>query len=135
MSDIIWIDPVFDRKEADVLLKRKKGKLSYDDLNRIENNLAYISNKIGLRYVQKDWTSRSLPKQSDMIKILAALSEMCEIVSNVNVPSIPEIPLNHYEKINDIECIQFLIKQYLQAVEDSLTYLCETYAGDMIGVI
>ena len=80
-----WIDPIYDRTQADVdLIKldptnsNNKGAYNYTDLNRIESNCEYIMNLLNnsdLFYypinieVKTDWNVKDIPHIKDINRI------------------------------------------------------------------
>lgn len=80
-----WIDPIYDRTQADVdLIKldptnsNNKGAYNYADLNRIESNCEYIMNLLNnsdLFYypinieVKTDWNVKDIPHIKDINRI------------------------------------------------------------------
>lgn len=131
----VWVEPVFDRVQLDIEQQTSKGKLSYADLNRIEYNMEYLLDMLGVDYEPKDWTERPIPREEDMLHILEGLQKIKDGVSTLALPSVPLTPLNHFEKINRIEEIQFTAYRYLLTAELPFIRSGEAYAGETIGVI
>lgn len=131
----MWVEPIFDRTQSDVDLGRTKGKLGYSDLNRIEGNMEYILDILGMIYVPSDWSHRPIPHTEDFERILDGLQQIKSGMSNLLLPSIPQHPINHYEKINRIEEIQSIAYKYLFESGSAFIRTGEAYAGETIGVI
>lgn len=132
---MVWIEPIFDRTQSDVDLGLRKGKLGYSDLNRIEGNMEYILDRLGMVYVPNNWSHRPIPLKEDFERILDGLQQIKSGISNLLLPSIPQHPINHYEKINKIEQIQSMAYKYLLESESAFIRTGEAYAGETIGVI
>lgn len=114
-----------------------KGFLNYTDLNRIESNSQTISQLIGLAIdsPKTDWSMTDLPTQSDFKRIR---DNVQKIRSSVHIlpstPVTPELPLNRYDKINDIEKILYHVYKILLP-EVAEYYIDEIYIGEEIGDI
>ena len=129
-----WFNPVFDRTAEDVRKKKPKGFLKYDDLNRIEQNLSHLAEKLGVNYTAKDWSDRPLIFKVDITKILAGLSSIRNHWPMPNLPENPQYPINTYEKVNQIEKIENLIGNNITASNESQMRCGEMFAGES-GVI
>lgn len=132
---IEWKEPVRDRTHIDIDLQRAKGKLGYEDLNRIEKNMEYIHDWLGFNYEPKDWSKRPIPTPADFERILSALQLIKNNITTVLLPDVPQMPINHYEKVNLIEEIQYRANNYLFNAETPFIICGEGYAGETIGVI
>lgn len=130
-----WIEPIFDRTQSDVDLGLRKGKLGYSDLNRIEGNMEYILDMLGMVYVPNNWSHRPIPLKEDFERILEGLQKIEAGISISLLPSIPSHPINQYEKINRIEQIQSIAYNYLFESNSAFIRTGEAYAGETIGVI
>lgn len=149
-----FIDPIFDRTYDDIiqlieLLDKGydqftedekelwgsdlKGALNASDLNRIENNMYLLSKSLGIDIVKKSWTELEIPTKDDFERIASNCKNIRETISalNVSTPDAPDIPLNNYQKINDIEKIIFDIYNIINA---NFYYYCrsdaELYCGE-----
>ena len=101
-----------------------KGCLNLGDLNRIENNVAYLADMME-RYSYapnvhgKQWTNVDLPNQNDMSRIITNIRALIEaFYSPANPPSLPTTMLT-YNDINAIEENLYLIKQLLDCMRSS----------------
>lgn len=159
-----WQTPIFDRTDEDVLKVQTydligykyltneqksewdnglKGALNYKDLNRIEGNIEYLEDVYGAEGldIKTNWIYTDIPKTSDFQRILnniEALSELYEVFDTT--PNIPNIPINTYQKINDIEKILYDMywifeNKSLAFARDDKIYGAELYANDDITVI
>lgn len=118
-------------EEKIIWLSGLKGCLNYTDLNRIESNCKTLSDIFDLELVIKtDWSI------NDALNI--NISSLSRIRSNVQeirdtkyvystTPSVPNLPLNRYDKINDIERILFDVYTLYKANADNLDYMGELY--------
>lgn len=130
-----WITPIIDRTQADVNLVLEydnigynkltpeqkavwnagmKGALNASDLNRIENNTKFVASILGLYNlnVKTNWQMSNVPRNSDFNRILSnlnAVKDRARVRFDVNLPETPSLPLNSFEKINDIEDILYII--------------------------
>lgn len=129
-----WIKPIVDRTIRDITDKTQKGFLKYDDLYRIEGNLLFIADILGVARTIKDWSARPIPYKKDFNRILGNLDLVKEAWPVPNIPITPVHPLNHFEKINEIERIELLIKSHIDATNNSWNRCGEVFAGE-IGVI
>lgn len=127
-----FIEPVFDRTLENVNrvvgnIQDTKGALSFEMLNRIENNCSYLSNlldKYGYRAivnVKLDWTRADYPTTVEMERI----RQNVIILQNAyhSYTSVP-LSLSHidYIKANEIERILYEIKYLITHMEDYFIY-------------
>lgn len=129
-----WIEPITDRNAADINNRTKKGFLSYGDLNRIEGNSVYIGELVSLSLSMREWSSRPLIKKENLQVILDNLALLVMKWPVANLPIIPAHPLNDYVKFNQIEMIQLLLKNNIEATKSAQMRCGEGFAGE-IGVI
>ena len=136
-----WIDPVYDRTQADVDFAIKtiaewiaantagnplvvydlKGCLNVSDLNRIEGNIAFLTERFNdLMYPPdtsiKDWEAHGLPSGDDIRRILANVRSLIEVF--YQQPKAPDVPedMRNYSEINAIEENLLLIKELLDGM-------------------
>ena len=139
-----WLEPIFDRTAEDVEFAKQqiqawigqvltgnpaetrdlKGCLNLSDLNRIEGNIRYLSDKLGeLRYgtsvTTKVWERRGLPTEQDVRRIISNIQVIIDAYHQRD--SSPNLPndMNTYRQINDIEQNLNDIKQLLDAMIES----------------
>ncbi len=130
-----WIQPIYDRTEEDVAFAQEqirqwiegklsdktyelKGCLNLTDINRIEGNIQYISDRLSeLNYppgtFSKVWKQSDLPTAQDIERIL---SNIRLIIANYYQPEdVSEIPesMSTFSDINAIEKDLYAIKQLL----------------------
>lgn len=138
-----WISPVFDRTEEDVAFAREqiqkwtaaklsgnptetyelKGCLNLTDINRIEGNIQYISDKLDALYYLpgtscKVWEQSGLPTERDVRRILSNVKRIIAVYYQpTGVPNVPG-NMGTYSDINAIEQYLYAIKQLLDAMEE-----------------
>lgn len=137
-----WIDPIFDRTQADCDSKTAKGSLTASDLNRIESNMRYIYNAINERgYAGKlydsgqyPWTRVKYLREASLNAIEQTIKELRE--SSFGSPDLPEIALTAgnavlgYEQINVLEYYLYDMKWLLDQL-DSVAPICGmSYCGE-----
>ena len=111
---ILDIDDVYDLK----------GCLNQIDLNRIEENVAYIADKMESFFFHpnihhKRWSKGDLPNQNDMSRIMDNIRSITgSFYSPNNAPTLPTTMLS-YSDINAIEENLYLIKELLDCLESS----------------
>lgn len=87
-----------------------KGTLNYTDLNRIEGNSLELARMVGVSIdaPKTNWTMTDIPTQRDFRRIRDNVQKIrSSNYVHSDTPATPELPLNRYEKINDIEKILF----------------------------
>lgn len=129
-----WISPIYDRTQSDVdfaLSKiaewkksgntnvyELKGCMNATDINRIENNIKYLSEHLSELYyfphtTSKTWNVDGLPDINDINRIIQNIHKTISAFFQSNdAPNIPDTMLT-YEQVNDIEKNLFLIKNIL----------------------
>lgn len=126
----MWIEPIFDRTQRDVRDKTSKGYLNIDDLNRIESNIDFLGNAIGVEVETVTWNRNMLPTKEQFDRILSDLRSIKESRTIVQTLDIPVQPINTYEKINTIEKILYDVYQNYIMWSDSIMRCGEGYAGN-----
>ena len=149
-----WITPVFDRTQDDVefaiqtiskwiaaditgtprVVYDLKGCLNVSDINRIEGNIEYLSERLMDCYytpdtTTKSWTSAGMPNERDMNRILYNVRAL--ITAYYQQENAPEVPtsLMGYEDINAVEKNLSLIKELLDAMVASFKSSGTFYSG------
>ena len=134
-----WKKPVYDRTQEDVdraieqisewvtsslsgkpiVVSDLKGCLNVADINRIEGNIAYLSERLSEYYYvantpSKTWDRSGLPTKYDVGRILRNIRELREVFCvHPNAPSVPSSMLR-YEDVNAVELNLELIKELLE---------------------
>ena len=116
--------------ENDVLVVRVgdvyelKGCLNLLDLNRIEDNIAYLAEKMESYTYSPDirgrqWSRDDMPNENDMSRIIGNIRALIRaFYSPDNPPPLPDTMLS-YSDINAIEENLYLIRQMLNCMESS----------------
>ena len=140
----IWADPVFDRTQEDVdfdvqkiaewvaaditgnplVVYDLKGCLNVYDLNRIENNVAFLAEQL-TRYhyppdtSTKSWTRVDIPNEKDISRILYNVRALINaFYQPSNAPDIPK-NLVGYKEVNAVEKNLYLIRELLDSMVNS----------------
>ena len=122
-----WIRPVYDRTQADVdyalsqislgnNATEYKGCFNLTDINRIENNIRYLSDTLNtllyqnIGVVTKSWEMSDIPNITEIARILGNISYLiqCYYISD-DAKALPTTILT-YEDANVIEETLHLIK-------------------------
>lgn len=137
----VWIDPVFDRTQEDVSFAEEKiqewikakltgnpietyelkGCLNLTDINRIEGNIQYLSDRLDeLHYPPgtscKVWERSGLPTERDIRRILSNVNLIISAYyQQDDVPTVPD-SMGNYTDINAIEENLYRIKQLLDSM-------------------
>lgn len=137
----VWIEPIFDRTNEDVTFAKKqiqewidaklsgatvttyelKGCLNLTDINRIEGNIQYLSDRLNELYYHsgtscKVWERSGLPTERDIRRILNNLKLI--IAAYYQQDGVAEVPedMSTFSDINAIEENLYAIKQLLDAM-------------------
>lgn len=132
-----WIAPVYDRTAADVTAGAEKCYFSAETLNRIEGNLQYLAELLGVTEVEtRTWAGTDFLRLSDMQRILANLAAVREAYHALpGSPDIPAPPATLWSDVNAIEEITAGIHELWQRNQNRMKlYAGEVFAGGM-GVI
>lgn len=139
----VWIEPIFDRTNEDISFAQTKiqgwiaakmsgaivetyelkGCLNLTDINRIEGNIQYLSDRLDeLNYPPgtscKMWERNGLPTERDVRRILNNLKLI--IAAYYQQDEIADVPedMNTFSDINAIEENLYAIKQLLDSMVD-----------------
>lgn len=151
---LVWMQTVTDRSQSDVdrvleLLQKgwesfstdektqwlagMKGALNQSDMQRIQNNTQLLSDVLELNLTVAD-----VPKHPNETFLTAVLHNT-EIIRNAymihaDTPETPQMPVNTYQKMNDIEKI---LDDVYGILLNNFNYYCgsEIYAGDDTGLL
>lgn len=150
----VWLEPIFDRTQADVEFALQKiaewsasgnsqggyelkGCLNVSDINRIEGNIAYLAETLekyqyGVNVKTREWSISDLPTEQDIARIV---NNTCELLEAYYVPhGIPALPkeMLSYGEVNDVEQILSFIKEVLDSMIGSFKK-CNTFrAGSKV---
>lgn len=132
-----WVAPVFDRTAADVAAGAEKCYFSAETLGRIEGNIQFLADLLGVTGVQtRSWMPTDFLRLSDMQRILANLAAVREAYHALpGSPDIPAPPATLWSDVNAIEEITAGIHELWQRNQNRMKlYAGEVFAGGM-GVI
>lgn len=129
----MWIQPVYDRTINDVQNKTSKGYLNYTDMNRIEGNIAWIGELMGVSVEIKTWTTLTVPTSADFTRIKDNIELLKEHITFTKYDSSPDNPINTYDKVNQIETLIDAIEGDFEIVLGANLYAGEgTYANSLL---
>lgn len=136
----------FTDEEKEIWLNTSlKGALNASDLNRIENNISLIASVLEVSLVCKtNWARTNIPEETDFQRIHDNLKVLYNIIYGENVTKeeleeleedeeyifVPDLPFNHYEKLNDIEYILYDMYTILNSQLYSYASTDELYCGE-----
>lgn len=161
---VAWIDPIYDRSQADVdrikelnrigyhnmtadekteWLLDSKGALNTSDLTRIENNVQILSDVFELDLTTYDGNIPEVPMTDYYANLRSNAQEIRDTgYIHADTPTVPSSPLNAYSKWNDIEKILYDVHKVLT---DNFFHYAHTvpvsgeyggvYAGETIGLL
>ena len=158
-----WIDPIYDRTQADVdrvkelnnigyfnmtteqqqeWLTDLKGALNRSDLVRIENDIQILSDVLELDLDTYDGHIPEIPNTAYYKTMRENVQEIRDSgYIHTDTPTTPHSPLNGYTKINDIEKI---LRDVYKVLNDTFYHFCHStattpyggvYAGEEIGLL
>lgn len=142
-----WTDPIFDRTYADVEyaiaqinewkatgtggIAFLKGCLNVGDINRIEDNIAYLNTELSKlcyypRTSSKTWTMEGIFRIVDVTRIIGNIEKI--ISQFFQIPDAPALPntMLTYEHINSLEENLYHIKNILDNMK-TLFRECGTF--------
>lgn len=118
---------VTDRSEDDVRNGTAKGFLNASDLVRIESAIQEVAELAAMpATVKTDWLVGGLPRSSDWERIIGYVQRIRNYAHLHTTPAPPERPINHFEKLNDVE--QILQDAYGMLSQNAK---CRAYAGEI----
>ncbi len=151
---LVWMQTVTDRSQSDVdrvleLLQKGwdnfnvdektewiagiKGALNRSDMQRIQNNTKLLSDVLELNLTVADVPEH--PNETFLISVI----NNTEVIRNAymihgDTPQTPSMPVNTYQKMNDIEKI---LDDVYGILLNNFNYYCgsEIYAGDDTGLL
>ena len=101
-----------------------KGCLNLSDINRIEDNIAYLSERlVQYRYAidcnSKEWDNNSIPTMQDMRRIAHNITSLLNgFAKHRDSVAVPNTMLS-YEDINALEYNLYLLKQLFDTMVES----------------
>lgn len=148
-SASIWLDPITDRTMEDVIYadanrdnaEPLKGALNASDLNRIAGNSAILRDLlINYGYAvpalkqRISWTKNDIPNVRDLQNVLDDVRMLKNQYPAFAHRPVPPAPLNHYEKMNDVERIIHDTEQLISWMIDSFHYANQFYSGEEVQI-
>lgn len=109
---MVWIEPITDRTQSDVVSENDKGILRASDLNRIENNTEYLALKLyeygyggggGIVNSKTDWKQQDLIWLPNVERLRNNIQKLLEWYYTQKTPLPPTLQKPTFTKINDIE--------------------------------
>jgi hypothetical protein len=150
----VWLEPIFDRTQADVEFALQmiaewtasrnsqggyelKGCLNVSDINRIEGNIAYLAETLEKYHYRanvetREWSMSDLPTEEDIARIVNNTYELLKAYYvPYGTPSLPK-EMSSYSEVNDVEQILSFIKVVLDSMIGSFKR-CNTFrAGSKV---
>lgn len=125
----MWIQPIYDRNQNDINNKTSKGYLNYTDMNRIEGNIEYISELMGVSVDTKTWTTLTVPTSNDFTRIKNNINILKDEIYFTSYGDNPENPINTFDKVNMLEAFidaiegdyEIIMASFMYAGEDGYT--------------
>lgn len=141
-----WISPVHDRKQSDVdyaISQLEKGINTSDlkgcfnvvDINRIENNVRYIADRLNvLKYTNtvetKSWDMYGIPNVTEITRSINNVQKIINAYYRPeNAPALPSTLLT-YEQVNALEKILYMIKHLIDSEENQFRYCGTIICGE-----
>jgi len=119
MPSLSWIQPIFDRTQADVEYAKThrnsvelKGAQNALDWNRLTNNIHWLSQALSeIGYIihvncKLVWEKDVVDTRSEIVTIKEDLERLLTFMIDLMRP-VPELPFNTFAKINIIESYTF----------------------------
>ncbi len=144
-----WSEPIFDRTKADVdfalakleewkrqdnpTVYKLKGCLNLDDLNRIEDNIKYLSEQLN-NYAydnsvdHKNWVINDTVTKANVDRLLNNASNLVSAYHQIT--GSPSVPSNivTFLQVNNLEKLLFDIKKSIANMESSFR-LCGSFVS------
>jgi len=123
-----WIQPIFDRTIFDISVKAPNAFLNAVDLRRIENNIAYLSERLNLLgyrimpIIPNGWEKCGVPRVTDLQRIC---DDIIKIVSAYHKPDGFSDPSNIRVKFlhfNDVNTIEMNLNLIMDLIEQGLLH-------------
>ena len=120
-------------------LSSMKGSYNYTDLNRVEEAVQYLANKLRERGYRVDigdiktWTMNSLPTMADMNRYLNNVRVIRNSFATIGTtPQVPSSMSNFtHKEANDIEQILFDVNRLLENMISVWFFSGDLYAGEV----
>lgn len=129
----MWIQPIYDRKQSDIDNKTSKGYMNYTDMNRIEGNIEYIAELMGVSVETKTWTTLTVPTSEDFNRIKNNMSVLEKEITFTSYGNKPDNPINTFTKVNTLEALLEAIKWDWDIIIGNILYAGDnSYAGGVL---
>lgn len=129
----MWTAPIIDRTLVDVTTLTTKGKLSANDLNRIEGNIEILSTLLnnfgyGATLTSKtDWAITDFPYQAQMARLISNATALVTAYHSQGVTLPADLELALWNEMNDLENVLKLMNDMISLMQYSFRY-CGTFA-------
>ena len=137
-----WISPVHNRTQIDVDYAKAriqagfneaelKGCFNVTDINRIENNVRYIADRLNvLKYTNtietKSWDMYGLPNITEITRLINNVSKIIDAYYRpADSPELPNTLLT-FEQVNALEKMLYMIKHLIDNEENEFRH-CGTF--------
>ena len=141
-----WMSPVQDRTQVDVDYAKAriqagfnsselKGCFNVTDINRIENNVRYIADRLNvLKYTNtvetKSWDMYGLPNVTEITRLINNVSKLITAYYRpANSPDLPNTLLT-YNQVNDLEKMLYMIKHLIDTEENQFRVCGTVICGE-----
>lgn len=141
-----WISPVHDRTQSDIDYaisqiaqgnnsSELKGCFNVVDINRIENNVRYIADRLNvLKYTNtvetKSWDMYGLPNVTEITRLINNVSKLISAYYRPeNAPDLPSTLLT-YEQVNALEKNLYMIKHLIDSEENQFRFCGTVICGE-----
>lgn len=138
-----WINPVYDRKQSDVDYAKErieyfktnggvtdgvdlKGCFNYSDMNRIENNIQYLHDRLNKLYyfskmdIVHGWNMNSVPrKNEDMVRVINNVTLLQSAYYEPMLSVAQPDNLLRFNRVNNLEKNMLYIKEMIDDMENS----------------
>lgn len=141
-----WMSPVYDRKQSDVdyaksqlskgnNISELKGCFNVGDINRIENDIRYIADRLNvLKYTNtvttKSWDMYRVPNVTEVNRLINNVSKL--ITAYYRPADSPDLPVTllTYEQVNALEKNLYMIKHLIDSEENQYRYCGTVICGE-----
>ena len=141
-----WMSPVHNRTQSDVdyaIYQISKGNNSVEykgcfnvsDINRIENNVRYVADRLNvLKYTNtietKSWTFYGVPDTTEITRLINNVTKLISAYYKPEgSPALPNTLLT-YEQVNALEKILYMIKSLIDTEENQYRYCGTITCGE-----
>ena len=125
-----WQTPIYNRTQKDIDNHNPIAYLNVSDMNRIEGNIGYIAELMGIDIVIKEWKDKDLPTTADFKRIGENIKTLETQIAFTHYEDYPISPINTFQKLNTIEAIIAAIRGDYELIMASSFYCGEdSYAG------